>query len=207
MIDPEEWAWQTAKVPVQACDGTPLRSGGVRHMLPAGAALRMHGSQAEDYRETPPGVIEPIDVQPFLEAISAVYFGCGPCEERHVSVIANDPVLTTHVIGVALEALGADTATAEAVCNRFGAPGDVIALVLRNYGPRAAVDVAKAADPGSRRQAVIRAVYTVMPVNWLRNAVSAVPGFGQHGRRLGDQEVLDGYRGDYPVPDDRLAGE
>ncbi|MFI7210926.1 hypothetical protein ACIBP4_04500 [Micromonospora maritima] len=156
---------------------------------------------AVDYGVPPDGNgrMQTMDMRPLLDAVAAKHDGCLPCEEHHVTSIAADPALITHVVGVGLLNLGIHEATARQLLQHMDPDGCAIAMAIRNEGLLSAVNLARSKN-AERRRTAARVV--------LSNAITAVQWFGmpisnlcppvveRPTGHLGDTEMIKDLRSD-----------
>jgi hypothetical protein len=183
------------QVPARACTGRLAFAGEPRHPRPAGIDLAIAATYACDY-----GVyaddgrrLAPMDLRPLLDSVAARYDGCAPCETQHTKAVADDPALTTHLVGVALLSLSPDLGLAPVrlVFHHLDPAGAAIALTIRNRGLRPAVDVARAMSADQRRSVVGIALGQLLPLSWYHMSVSnhCPPGVVPSTAALGDHDV------------------
>ncbi len=188
------------QVPGRPCAGPPYRPGEPpRHPRPAGVETELPWTYAVDFYtdggSRPDG---PLDLRPFLDILAAHWDQCHACVDRHATAVGADPVLTTHVIGVTLLAMGIGEANAVTVARGLDPEGSAVALTIRNSGLPAAVAVASRVPDDRRRDMVRYAVGKLAPLAWLSGPVSnfCPPVAGPPAESLGDQAWLSSLRDD-----------
>jgi len=191
------------KVPPRVCGQAP---GGdldelPRHPRPAGADLEMIEIYAVDYGvpRDEDGRMQRMNMRPFLDAVAAKHDHCFPCLEHHIGLIAADPALTTHVVGVGLLNFGIHDAPALQLLRRLDPDGGAIALVIRNRGLLAAVELTRSKTFDQRQTVVKIALNNAIAANqWFDMPVSNLcpPGVVRPTAHLGDDEWISNLKSD-----------
>ncbi|MBE1485859.1 hypothetical protein [Plantactinospora soyae] len=143
------------------------------------------------------GRMQTMNMRPFLDAIAAKHDECLPCQEHHIGLIAADPALTTHVVGVGLLNLGIHEASARQLLQHMDPDGCAIALVIRNRGLLPAVELTRSKTV-QQRQSLARIVLNnaIVATQWFDMPVSNLcpPGVVRPTGHLGDEELTSGLR-------------
>ena len=142
-----------------------------------------------------------MDLRPLLDLVAATYDGCRSCVDRHVAVIADQPALSAHTIGVALRTItDVSEAPAYLVMQKLDPHGAAIALTMRQHGLRAAVELAAAMTTDNRRHAVAVAAGKLQPTQWYDTYLSNYYDSGPVRGTTDDTTVLQDLRADGYVP-------
>lgn len=173
MTDPDSFG-QDDEVASRPCSGPPYGPDErPRHPRPAGIQLGLPWTYASDFypedSEVPGG---PLDLSPFADVLAAHWDQCHACVDHHAAAVADSPVLTTHVAGVVLLAMGINEASAVSVARALDPDGAAVALTIRNRGLPAAVVVAGRIPLERRRDLVRHAVRALVPTAWFVGPVS-----------------------------------